>query len=109
MSDWFDNTMYPPGAHGRVEPITWHLNTGVIGISIRRAGTEWFVICGSLGMHDYAPLEAKTVEKAKWEGLDVVRNMIRARMKATYDEDEKARLQEQLKSLPRKKGGRRDE
>lgn len=106
---WFDNTTYPPGSHGRIEPISWYLSMGDTGLSVRRAGAEWFMICGKLDMHDYRLLEATTAVKAQWEAIDVVRNMIRARIKATYDENEKTLWQERLKSLPRKKGGKRDE
>ena len=90
MSEWFDNTSYAAGARGRIEPISWHLRAGKIGISITRRGEDvWFVICGDVGMHDYKQLESTTAEEAKAEAVELIRE----------------RLKEALRALPRKRAG----
>lgn len=107
MNTWFDNTTYPPGARGRIEPMCWHFNTGRVGISVVRRGEDvWFWICGDLGMHDYAPLEARTAEAAQNEAVEQVRYRLREMMTGLSKSSEAAeKLREDVKSLPRKQRG----
>jgi len=110
MTEWFDNTSYAPGARGRIEPVSWHLRAGKIGISATRRGEDvWFVICGDVGIHDYKPLQAKTAVDAQAEAIEVVRDRLREKLnavprKARTHAEELVRdgLKEMLRALPRK-------
>lgn len=107
MNTWFDNTTYPPGSRGRIEPISWYLNTGRLGISVVRRGEDvWFMICGDLGMHDYVPLHAGAASTAQTEAVEIVRTKLREQI-ATHPRTSAIaeKLKEDMKSLPRKKGG----